>query len=102
MTVVSGTTERERIAYRRGFNDGLVVMRERIKELLLENARLLQPILGPAHHPVAAQNWTVPPVSAADLEAWRTQPGPRSHMVPKIDGCGDRTALVSGNGRGQP
>jgi hypothetical protein len=94
-------TERERIAYRRGFNDGLVVMRERIKELLLENARLLRPILGPAHHRGAAQDWPDPPASGADLEAWLAQPGPRSHMVPKIDGCGDRTALVSGNGRGQ-
>jgi hypothetical protein len=32
MSVVSGMTERERIAYRRGSNDGLVVMRERITE----------------------------------------------------------------------
>jgi hypothetical protein len=101
MGVVSGMNERERIAYRRGFNDGLVVMRERIKALLLENARLLQPILGPAHPPVAVQDWPEPPVSGAELDAWLAQPGPGSHMVREIDGCGERTALVSGNGRGQ-
>jgi hypothetical protein len=101
MSVVSGMVERERIAYRRGVNDGLLAMREKIKELLLENGRLLQPILGPTHYPVAVQNWTEPPVSGADLDAWLAQPGTRTRMVPMIDDCGDRTAAVSGNGRGQ-
>ncbi|MBI2562532.1 MAG: hypothetical protein HYW08_09090, partial [candidate division NC10 bacterium] len=38
-------TEREAIAYRRGFDDGLAAMREKIKDLLLENDRLRRPLL---------------------------------------------------------
>lgn len=44
-------TERECIAYRLGFDDGLAAMREKIKDLLLENRRLREPILGPAYEP---------------------------------------------------
>ncbi len=91
MGVAGGMTERERISYRRGFDDGLLVMRERLKDLLLENARLLQPILGPAHHPVVVQDWPDRPVSGADLEAWLAQPGRWTPVAP--------AALVSGNGR---
>ncbi|MBI3121979.1 MAG: hypothetical protein HYZ03_06840 [candidate division NC10 bacterium] len=46
----SGMTEREAIAYRRGFDDGLAAMREKIKDLLLENDRLRRPLLD-GHHP---------------------------------------------------
>ena len=45
MEDASGMTERERIAYRLGFDDGLAALREKIKDLLLENNRLRTPIL---------------------------------------------------------
>jgi hypothetical protein len=51
MDKLSSMTEQEGIAYRRGFDDGLTAMRERIKALLLENDRLRRPLLDRAHPP---------------------------------------------------
>ncbi len=98
---VNRVTEQEGIAYRRGFNDGLAVMRERIKGLLLENARLLKPILGPADLPAAIRNRTEPPNSGGDLADWLAQPGLLARFSPMVDGGDDRDPLGPGNGRGQ-
>jgi hypothetical protein len=49
MDKLGSMTERECIAYRRGFDDGLAAMREKIKALLLENDRLRRPLLDAAH-----------------------------------------------------
>lgn len=51
-----GMTEREQIAYRRGFDDGLAAMREKIKDLLLENERLRMPILDGPRHPAVSRD----------------------------------------------
>jgi hypothetical protein len=56
MDELSGMTEREAIAYRRGFDDGLAAMREKIKGLLLENDRLRRPLLDRPHPPVASRD----------------------------------------------
>lgn len=50
------TSERERIAYRRGFDDGLAAMREKIKDLLLENDRLRMPLLDGSSHSGASRD----------------------------------------------
>lgn len=74
-------TELERIAYRRGFDDGLAAMREKIEDLLLENARLHEPILGPAHPPVSDRNCAEDRISGEDLASWLAQPGPPPGLV---------------------
>ncbi len=102
MQDVSRMTELQRIAYRCGFNDGLATMRERLKDLLLENARLRRPILGPAHLPAAARNRADPRISGEDLAAWLAQPGPLARFAPMVGGGYDREAVGSGNGRGRP
>ncbi len=80
-----GMTERERIAYRLGFDDGLAVMRQGIKDLLLENERLRKPILDR------------PNLSWAGREL---ADAPQIRYV-FVDGLNGH-ALRSGNGGGRP
>ncbi len=102
MHAVSEMTERESIAYRRGFHDGLVAMRNEIKNLLIENARLHKPFLGPAQYAAAARNREADRISGEDLGAWLAQPGPPARFVHAVGGHFEREAVGSGNGRGQP
>lgn len=76
------TSERERIAYRRGFDDGLAAMREKIKDLLLENDRLRMPLLDGSSHSGAGRD-------------------PSSLQISVVSGGEfNRTGLWRGNGRG--
>jgi hypothetical protein len=76
MEGIGRMTERECIAYRCGFNDGLAVMREGIKDLLLENARLPKLIIGPAHRLAPVLNGTEAPISGEELATCVAQPEP--------------------------
>ena len=101
MYAISRVTGRERIAYRGGFNDGLAVMRETINDLLIENGRLLKPILGSADLPAAARYRSERPISGEDLAAWLAQPGPLARLAPMVGGGDGRDVLCPGNKRGQ-
>lgn len=98
---LSALTEPQRIAYRCGFNDGLAAMRERLKDLLLGNARLRRPVLGPAHLPAAARDRADPRITGEDLASWLAQPGPLAPFGPMVGGGYDLEAEASGNGSGR-
>lgn len=101
MRDLSGMGELQRIAYRCGFNDGLAAMRERLKDLLLENARLRRPILGPAHLPAAARDRADPPISGEGVASWLAPPGAPAPFVPMVGGGYERDAVATGNGSGR-
>ncbi len=94
-------TERERIAYRLGFDDGLAAMRERIEDLLLENARLRKPILERRDHDAASWNLAGSPISGEDLASWLAQPGPLARFVERVSGGYSRDGMAAGNGSGR-
>ena len=83
MDMESSMTEREGIAYRRGFDDGLAAMREKIKGLLLENDHLRRPLLDRTH----------PQVTSRDLAD--------SRVCFVFGGEFHPQSVCAGNGRGQ-